>query len=1186
MQQAAAQAASLSPWVIAAIALVGVLLLVVGTFLFLRARKKSGEEAPRLPSPRSLGRVWGDFVRRLPESVQGAPIVVVLGERRAGKTSAIQAGLARSGSASQVAPSDTSDARLSMFAGQHALVQEISGELLEDTRPEARASLSDLWKPVALRVPVVLFVIDARSTSFTPAGLRRLGALGRDVVDRLTSLRRGRAPRVRVVLSHLDERLDGFVPLARVAEDEGHAAQTLKPAGRRAADLEVLLAPLEPCLSSAIKTLPAAQTAAVTKLLAGGGGSVFAALEPFLDALVGSATQVATPALDGIVVAGLPEGADAGMVGEPLGLDAQVVQSDFHAHEQRRTLGALVVGASIAGLIGGLYLWHWQDVKAAPGAVENFLLLRPPRHAALDGAEEKAGEALRAALRPRWWPLRWAYPNKKEEIDRPKTERDGGGARERFLQKIRDVYLLPAAKEPSLPVRLYAVALLRASEANDLGELALNEKETFARVLGVPGGVVDDYVTFSYSPWRGAIEGLDQGIPRGDWDGFLGSLDESLKKGAVPPEEIGALSESARRLSDALAGVDDAPSQKELESLLRAESPEDASSLLGPGGSHQIPDWAQQRSEELEGLFGEVDGSKVEVPSAENRTLRQIVTDLEGMKCPAGDAASKETFSIDKNRVYRAEDWDRLVASSKSSAYVKAFVDDVRAKQRSPFFGPNQVFPAVGASDMPGRGPSRPLPGLYTARAVNDELVPAFTKLDGALTAACVAQAQRDELARLVRDGMDQYATAYQSALFAYVQGFGFSSGSLASLRTDLQDMATPNSWFGQFWTTVAENAAVDPGNDPNLMILRNALRSFDAIVALQPEKGKPVNLEKYYAILTPLIASLEDGPLAAAGAPLGDRLPLVGKLGLSLLDPDPKHPMPQVKAWLDAAKIPGGDMRRPFLLPMNQVYEYALTNVEKAVDKIYKGEIRPLAAPLWARFPFLPTAKTDAPPGEVDAVFGAKGTMRLAFNDGVAPAARRSDGGAWVAKRPLDYRAVALPKEALEAGGWLDGLLGLLWDEAGKAKALALSVRPLPLPKVERDDRVAVTMSSLSAGETTVAGFNQAPAWKPLPVIWSTSTPAVVSVEWTDLASGGKTSRSQEGTGEFWQALRLVCEAPASWRGATLSWMLGARVAFDVSSDPWEVLLPPPNRASRCPSRPPPPKAAATQSGQATGPG
>ncbi|MDC3953874.1 hypothetical protein KEG38_08460 [Polyangium jinanense] len=1182
MQQAAALGASLNPWVIAAIALVGVLLLVLGIYLFVRSRKKSGEEAPKVPSPRSLGRTWDDFVRRLPESVQGAPIVVVLGERRAGKTSVIQTGLARSGSASQVAPSDTSDARLSMFAGQHALVQEISGELLEDTRPEARSSLADLWKPVALRVPVVLFVIDARAPSFTPAGLRRLGALGRDVVDRLTSLRRGRAPRVRVVLSHLDERLEGFVPLARVAEDEGHATQTLKPAGRRAADLEVLLAPLDPCLSSAIKTLPAAQTAAVTKLLAGGGGSVFAALEPFLDAFVGSATQVATPALDGIVVAGLPEGADAGMVGEPLGLDAQAVQSDFNAHEQRRTLGALIVGASIAGLIGALYLWHWQDVKAVPAQVAGFTTLRPPRNVEIDRAEGKAAKALRAALRPRWWPLRFAYPNAKEEIDRPRTERDGGGEREAFLGKIREVYLLPAARASSLPVRLYAVALLRASEENDLGELALRDKETFARVLEVPESVVSDYVTFSYSPWRGAIEGLDQGIPRGDWEGFLGSLDDSLKKGAVPPGEIGALSESARRLSDALRGVDDAPSQKELESLLRTESPEDADKLLGPGGSHQIPDWAQQKSKELEGLLGEVDGSKVEVPSAENRTLRQIVGDLEGMKCPAGDTASKETYPIDKNHVYRAEDWDRLVASSKSSAYVKAFVEDVRAKQRSPFFGPNQTFPAVGASDMPGRGPSRPLPGLYTVRAVNDELVPAFTKLDAALTGACVQQTERDELARLARDGMDQYATAYQNALFSYVQGFGFSSGSLASLRTDLQDMATPSSWFGQFWTTVAENAAVDPGSDPYLAILRNALRSFDPIVALQPEKGKPVNLDKYYAILTPLIASLEDGPLQAAGAPLGDRLPLVGKLGLSLLDPDPKHPLPQVKAWLDAARIPGGDMRRPFLLPVNQVYEYALTNVEKAVEKIYKSEIRPLGEPLWVRFPFMPTAKVEAPPSEVDSVFGVKGTMRLAFQDGVAPAARRSDGGAWVAKRPLDYRAVVLPKEALEVGGWFDALSGLLWDEAGKPKAIALSVRPHALPKVERDDRVAVTMSSLSAGETTVAGFNQAPAWKPLPVPWSTSTPAIVSAELTDLSSGGKTSRSQEGTGEAWQTLRLVCEAP-TWRGSTVSWMLGARVAFDLGSDPWEVLLPPPNRGVRCPSRPQP--TTTTLSGQATTP-
>jgi hypothetical protein len=1164
MQQAAAQGTTWNPWVIAIIALVGVLLIVLAIVLLLRARKSAAAAPPPAPKPRRLRAVYADFERSLPGDMQQAEVIVVIGERRSGKSSLAAAALTRGGAATGVIPSVTEDARITLHAGRQCIVLEIAGELLEDGRPDTRSELRKLLAPIALRVPVVLFVVDTRAASYTPAGLRRLGALGREFIDQLTALRKS-APHVRVCLTRLDESLEGVSELVPIAAEHGHADALLVPASRRSADLATLLAPLEPCLTPAMVRLTAPEIGRMTRLFEGGAGRTLGALEPFFDSLLAAGSSFAVPPLDGLVLAALPEGGAGGLIGDPLVLDGGVVATDRKALEQRRLYRAIAVGAVFAGMFAGLYLWHWRRVQAVPGAVAAFTSMRLPRNQLVDNAEARAADALRSALEPLWPPLHLAYPDRKKAIEMRAVE--PGGEQEQFLNAVRSQYLLPPTKAPDLDTRLYAVALLRADKDSDLGDFVLDNADVFARVLDVPSRVVKDYVELSPTRFGGPLEGIEEGVARYEWDGFLRALDAALKKRSVSLKEIRSLQDASTHLSDALRGVDSAPLRKDLEALLRRTSPIDAEKLLGPGGSQEVPDWARQKSKELEGLFGMVAQANIGVPDASGKTLRQVVDDLGTMPCPRPETASKETYPIDRDRVYRAADWDRLVASSRSSTYVKAFVDDVNDTRRSPFFFPEPpAYPAVGGADMPGRGASRTLPGLFTARAVQDELIPALTRLDGALETACVSQASREELSRLVREAMDRYAAAYNDALLGYVRSFAFSSGSLASLQADLQNMITPDSWFGRFWQVVADNAAIDPQGNAYLQILANKLSTFQPIVALCPEKGKPVNLDKYYAILAPLLPSLEDGALGPSGVPLGDRLPPVGKLGLSLLDPAPA-PWPQVKAWLDAARIPS-DLRTPFRLPVTHVYERALGNVENAVEKAYARDVRPLAEPFWTQFPFAPDATAEVAPGEVQAVLGPKGTLRLAFDQVVGPVVVKGDGGAYIPRHPQDYRAVSVPAEALALGRWLDGVNGLLFDEAGKPKALVLSVQPGALPQFEKDDSVAVTKSYLVAGDARVEGFNQTAAWKDLAVAWTAAPQALVGVDLTDPKSGAVTARTRAGTGETWQFFRLVCGA-TSWRGDTVMWLLGgAAVSFQVKPDPWAKLTPPGHRRW-CPARP-----------------
>ncbi|MCK6545275.1 hypothetical protein L6R52_05355 [Myxococcota bacterium] len=80
------------PWIaVAAIAVV--LVLGVVAVLILRAKKTSGD-APRDAKPPAqppLKRVFARFVAALPKAVRGAPVTLVVGPRRAGKTSVLLA---------------------------------------------------------------------------------------------------------------------------------------------------------------------------------------------------------------------------------------------------------------------------------------------------------------------------------------------------------------------------------------------------------------------------------------------------------------------------------------------------------------------------------------------------------------------------------------------------------------------------------------------------------------------------------------------------------------------------------------------------------------------------------------------------------------------------------------------------------------------------------------------------------------------------------------------------------------------------------------------------------------------------------------------------------------------------------------------------------------------------------------
>ncbi|WP_433936397.1 hypothetical protein AB3662_17100 [Sorangium cellulosum] len=1158
----------MSLWIIVVFAVVGVALVILAVVLLVRQQRR----APKAPSAPSLGAAWSRFVRGLPASARRDPVVVVLGERLAGKSRLVLAALEQGGGPALAAPDAPDDPRLTLFAGRQALVQEISGDLLEDTRAEARDALRELWEPLSLEVPLVVVVLDAGAPSWSPVGLRRLGALARAKVDLLTALR-GTPPRVRVCLTHLDEAAEGFRELAPIARDAGHTAE-LTPAGRSASELSAAVAPLGTYVSPALATLSPEALGRVTRFLTASGPGLLGALAPFLDALLGG-RGAAAPSLEGIVLAGLPEGEGgaAVLLGDPLSFDGALVDRDARVFDRRRARAAALAVAAGAALLLGAYGWHLHVLGRAGDAVDRLeraaedARRAPPRswpaNARAREAEAAAADALSSALRPLWPPLRVAFPSDKQDLV------------ERFLTSLRELYLLPPARAGERGRRIYALSLLYASRDSALGERIRSAPDAWAAALDIPARVALDYIDRSERPWSGSVappSGGEAEVSLADWEGWLGALDEALRRETLGQDGLDALQKQGAALSASIGGAVEVDGlDAVIEELRAVRGDEEVDALLGPvAARRREPRWVTENREALEGLLAMVGQGSLAVPSAKGKSLREALKDLAVVGGDAGAKDAVHAIVVDgrATRTYETRAFSDLLRSSRSGLYVRAFVDDVGAAGRSPFFARASDYPAVGLGDARQRGATRSLPGTFTARAVEAEIKPPLLAFDAALEGARVPRDERAALTRLVADGVARHASEHRAALWAYVSSFRLDVTSAAGLRADLEAMIGPASWFTDFWVTVAENARVEPEGNAYLQVLADALAAFRPIVEVMAgEKGKYPALDAYYAVISPMLPSLDDGAPAAPGpadAPLADRLPPIGKLGLAILDVDKPAPLQQVTAWLDGARIHEKAQREPFLAPVSLAYGMALQRVERTIEAAWREQVRPQVAPLLARFPLDPRGEVEVSPEDLLAAVGPKGTFRSGVDQLLGPVCRKGSAAGCTPKAPAGSRAVRVPGEAVELAAWAEKLAAALWDDGGNPRAIALQVRPQALPEVQYGAGIGVTRSFLRSGETTVYGFNQTPAWRALPVTWWTSSAASAGMEQTLVGASDTRAQTIEISGSAWRFYRLLCRAAAGSAGV-VTWPFDPPVSFDMQPAPWALVVPPGNRGRRC---------------------
>ncbi len=1206
----------------------GTFLITLATWLFGKraAKLKAAAAAPAgaaaapaaavPPAPTPLTSVWSAFLRSLPSAVRTAPVTLVLGERRAGKTALLTG--ARRGRL--VGTSSTADTRVGLYFGDNQIVEEIGGDVLEDARAQTRADLDALFAQVAWQTPLVVVVLNPSLPSWqTAASLNELGQIVRARVDALGAARQ-RPVRVRVCLTHLDEAVGpGFGELVSALPPAGDATQgtdpylPLRPASTSATDLSASLDGLSPYVTYGLR---APGFADVVRLLGAGGAGrgLLAKLAPFARSLFDAKTGVAPPVLDGIFLAALPAGKPAALSGDPFVVDqtarddvASVVRGIDRKHAVRALGIAGVCAAVLALIYAGYYLAivsAGRDVTAFTQAAAQFgPPVTPWPSLAVGQAEATAGESV-TSVADAPWPLRSAFPRARQKIVA------------QTLQQIRDYYLLPVARTTDPETRVYAVALLYAATDDPIGQSIHGNEATWAARLGVPPQVVTDYVALSKTRWTEVpvlppVADPGSGASLDGWYGYLSRLSAALGAPKLTPETLAPLVSDARNLGAYVRDVATTEKLVGLTSLLRSAGlPVDTwfGQVVSQGDA---PQWVNGYRNDLAAVLTLVRQTSLGgVPDAKGKTLAQALDDLRGLVPPppappassaldggtdgggvadaggaadagagtdggaATDAGAPASPSVPaeyrfvlqgKQFTVSPARWSALVLASRAALYVRAFEDDTT--RRSPFFtlaGP--CTGAVGAAVVPSRGPTAVIPCLYTAAVFKSEVMPPLGAFDATLDLVALPSADRSVWTASITQAARDYGVAYHTAMSSYFGSYRLASPTAAALGADLTDMVSPTSFLTDFLKVVAQNADLGPQQGPYLGPIGDSVADFAPVVALMgPTPGKYPNLDKYYALLAPMLPLLGPAlpaPAPAPGTPLDARLTPVGKLGLAMVTGGDASPYVAVQKWLDQQATPPG-LRAPFVTPVTLAYQFGLASLAQTVQAAYTSEIAPTVQPLLARFPFTRTSDVDAASADVQAVFGPKGSFAQSFQKLVAPVCVDGGGGRWTAMS-TPFGPVPLPAGALTTARRAGALATALWGDDGKPKALAFMVTPLPLPAVGA--KRTVTLSSVRAGKTSVFGFNQTPTPQALPIEWGTVDSASVTLRTSATGGGDDRYQSTDVGPSEWSFYRLLNKGTTA--GTVVSWSFPAdtpgapasAVSFGFPSDPWGPFSAPPS--------------------------
>jgi type VI secretion system protein ImpL len=281
--------------------------------------------------------------------------------------------------------------------------------------------------------------------------------------------------------------------------------------------------------------------------------------------------------------------------------------------------------------------------------------------------------------------------------------------------------------------------------------------------------------------------------------------------------------------------------------------------------------------------------------------------------------------------------------------------------------------------------------------------------------------------------------------------------------------------------------------------------------------------------------------------------------VALSMMLEDDSSYLKKVDAWLDKQGILG-EFRTPFRQPFLKVRDLGREDIEKVLKEQWTAERKRALDPLLKRYPFDPNAQLEIDPVELSVLSRKDGEL-WQFVDQVLSPVIVERGTDWSLRGSLRNQ-LTLPARMLSTLNHVSRLSRALWDDKGKPVAMALQLRPLPLPPAPAQGEFA-TMSYVKCGGASAFGFNQSPAWQDFSVSWWDQRAASLGVELRSPKRTSKRYRTVELPSSSWSCFRLL-ELGTLTAEQNMVWELpgpegqetsdSLEVSFGLRGNPWTL--------------------------------
>ena len=748
---------------------------------------------------------------------------------------------------------------------------------------------------------------------------------------------------------------------------------------------------------------------------------------------------------------------------------------------------------------------------------------------------------------------------------------------------------------------LYLLALIYATRDNELGNVIWKNISNWSESLGLPWLLVEDYINNNRSS-EDVILNIDRLYYRQKksiaedphtWMVFFLKLSKLYQQPIVTKAEFKQLQEATDKHLKVVREIERYYLSYEISELLKKETPLGIDvNLIGRKES-------PIRQDAIKRFLEFIRTSSIDYPNVtDDLSLTGLHENLKVMLHFKN--IEKETDPLfhflfgGEEFKFSGRQWDKLLNRSRITFILRDFIRMNKRHNGLLFFtGEKEFDDIVMNPSNDGRffftGHAR-VDGRFTKDAFENRINPVLTELPEFIEKLPIQRKEKRRFSNFLAMEVEAYSRRYAKAFRDYYMDFDIEVDSLGALRYVLTQLTLPSSQFMDILLTVRDNTAIDPGENEYLLPLAMRLAEFEFFQRLlEEQKGAFPELDKYKALLEQMQMDIqEDGlvPDADKKDPLeefNNRLTPLARISFAIFRDGPDSYLNLAKLWLKSVGVTP-QWQDVFLAPIYQAYSLGMKEMEEGINKTWADLVQINISPFYHKFPFDMISDNDISYEELKEATHPYGRFWKTFNGSLTPFCVE-EGGRWRA-RVCPLGAPTLPDNLLPTVNAVSRLSALLWNNEGAEKPLEFMIKPVPLPQAG-DPKPITILSYLQAGEATVFGFNQQPAWKKFIFKWHDTSTASVSVEFTTPDASERLQNTLTVPNAPWSFYRLLQKtenfavlrkfsestegaAPDSGgpgsRGNQLIWLIDCpqinergesnvlKIRYDIQSDPWAL--------------------------------